>query len=277
MLASFTALLTVCSAQGQKTIYHQGWIDLNKNGKKDVYEDPVAPVANRVKDLLSQMTVEEKTCQTATLYGFGRVLKDELPTPGWKQEIWKDGIANIDEELNGLARNKKAQTKYSYPFSNHAEAINKIQKWFIEETRLGIPVDFTNEGIHGLNQDHATAFPAPIGIGSTWNKELVHQMGQIIGREAKALGYTNVYAPILDVARDQRWGRVVETYGEDPFLVAGLGTALAGGIQENGVASTLKHFAVYSVPKGGRDGNARTDPHVAPREMQQLFYTRSGK
>ncbi|MBO9570647.1 MAG: glycoside hydrolase family 3 C-terminal domain-containing protein [Chitinophagaceae bacterium] len=271
LLASLTALFIACSVQGQKTIYHQGWIDLNKNGKKDIYEDPAAPVAARVKDLLSQMTVEEKTCQTATLYGFGRVLKDELPTPGWKNEIWKDGIANIDEELNGLARNKKAQTKYSYPFSNHAEAINKIQKWFIEETRLGIPVDFTNEGIHGLNQDHATAFPAPIGIGSTWNKGLVHKMGQIIGREAKALGYTNVYAPILDVARDQRWGRVVETYGEDPFLVAGLGTALAGGIQENGVASTLKHYAVYSVPKGGRDGNARTDPHVAPREMQQLF------
>ncbi|ANH83740.1 glycosyl hydrolase [Niabella ginsenosidivorans] len=274
MKQAFAVLLLIVAALpagAQKNIYHQGWIDFNKNGKKDIYEDPTMPVDLRVKDLLAQMTVDEKTCQTATLYGYGRVLKDELPTAQWKTKIWKDGIANIDEELNGLAHNKKAQTKYSYPFSAHAEAINKVQRWFVEETRLGIPVDFTNEGIHGLNHDHATAFPAPIGIGATWDKELVHKMGKIVGQEAKALGYTNVYAPILDVARDQRWGRVVETYGEDPFLVASLGTAMAGGIQENGVASTLKHFAVYSVPKGGRDGNARTDPHVAPREMQQLF------
>ncbi|HEX7756869.1 MAG TPA: glycoside hydrolase family 3 N-terminal domain-containing protein [Niabella sp.] len=271
MLMTLAVALPAVTVLAQKSIYHKDWIDLNKNGKKDLYEDPSIPVDIRVKDLLSQMTIDEKTCQTATLYGYGRVLKDEMPTPEWKQEIWKDGIANIDEELNGLARNKKAQTKYSYPFSTHAEAINKIQKWFVEETRLGIPVDFTNEGIHGLNQDHATAFPAPIGIGATWNKDLVHRMGQIVGQEARALGYTNVYAPILDVARDQRWGRVVETYGEDPFLVAGMGIAMAAGIQEKGVASTLKHFAVYSVPKGGRDGNARTDPHVAPREMYQLF------
>jgi len=271
IVTAFTMLTASATLFAQKNIYHKDWIDFNKNGKKDIYEDSAAPLEARVRDLLAQMTVEEKTCQTATLYGFGRVLKDEQPAPGWKQEVWKDGIANIDEMLNGLARNKRAQTKYSYPFSAHATAINNVQRWFIEETRLGIPVDFTNEGIHGLNHDHATAFPAPINIGATWNRNLVRQMGQIVGKEAKALGYTNVYAPILDVARDQRWGRVVETYGEDPFLIAQLGTEMASGIQENGVASTLKHFAVYSIPKGGRDGNARTDPHVAPREMHQLF------
>jgi len=79
-----------------------------------------------------------------------------------------------------------------------------------------------------------------------------------------------VYAPILDLARDPRWGRVVETYGEDPFVVAELGKQMVLGIQSQGVASTLKHFAVYSIPKGGRDGNARTDPHVAPRELHQM-------
>lgn len=271
IVMAFMMLAASVTLFAQKDIYHKDWIDFNKNGKKDLYEDPSAPLETRVKDLLAQMTIDEKTCQTATLYGFGRVLKDEQPTLGWKQEVWKDGIANIDEMLNGLARNKKAQTKYSYPFSAHATAINNVQRWFVEETRLGIPVDFTNEGIHGLNHDHATAFPAPIGIGASWNRKLVRQMGQIVGREAKALGYTNVYAPILDVARDQRWGRVVETYGEEPFLIAQLGTEMAAGIQENGVASTLKHFAVYSIPKGGRDGNARTDPHVAPRELHQLF------
>jgi beta-glucosidase len=256
----------------QKNIYHKSWVDFNKNGKMDVFEDPSQPIDKRINDLLSQMTVEEKTCQLATLYGYKRVLKEEMPAESWKNEVWKDGIANIDEELNNLtSHTDAAPTQYSYPYSKHAAAINTVQKWFVEETRMGIPVDFTNEGIHGLNHDRATSLPAPIGIGSTWDKNLVRQAGQTVGREAKALGYTNVYAPILDPARDQRWGRVVECYGEDPFLIAELGKQMTLGIQEEGVASTLKHFAVYSVPKGGRDGAARTDPHVAPREMYQIY------
>lgn len=238
----------------------------------DIFEDPSQPINKRIADLLSQMTVEEKTCQLATLYGYKRVLKEEMPTDSWKNEVWKDGIANIDEELNNLtSKTDAAPTQYSYPYSKHASAINTIQKWFVEETRMGIPVDFTNEGIHGLNHDRATSLPAPIGIGSTWDKNLVREAGQTVGREAKALGYTNVYAPILDPARDQRWGRVVECYGEDPFLIAEMGKQMTLGIQEEGVASTLKHFAVYSVPKGGRDGAARTDPHVASREMYQIY------
>jgi len=271
LASSFQATAQRGTAAQTGSIYHEGWIDFNKNGVKDVFEDPTQPVDRRIADLLSQMTLEEKTCQTATLYGYGRVLKDELPTPDWKNEIWKDGIANIDEHLNSLAYNPKAKTPYSYPFSKHAEAINTVQHWFVEQTRLGIPVDFTNEGIHGLNHDRATSLPAPIGIGSTWDKALVRQAGDIVGREAQALGYTNVYAPILDLARDPRWGRTVECYGEDPFLVAEMGKQMVLGIQEQGVASTLKHFAVYSMPKGGRDGSARTDPHVAPREMYQLY------
>jgi len=256
----------------QKNIYHKGWIDFNKNGKMDVFEDPLQPIDTRVADLLSKMTVEEKTCQLATLYGYKRVLKEEMPSPSWRNEVWKDGIANIDEELNNLtSHTDAAPTQYSYPYSKHAAAINTIQKWFVEQTRMGIPVDFTNEGIHGLNHDRATSLPAPIGIGSTWDKELVRQAGQVVGREAKALGYTNVYAPILDAARDQRWGRVVECYGEDPYLIAELGKQMTLGMQEEGIASTLKHFAVYGVPKGGRDGAARTDPHVAPRELYQLY------
>jgi beta-glucosidase len=271
LLLSLLGLAISASAQ-QKNIYHKGWVDFNKNGRMDIFEDPSQNIEKRITDLLSQMTVEEKTCQMATLYGYKRVLKDEMPVPNWKNEIWKDGIANIDEELNNLtSHTDDAPTQYSYPFSKHASAINTIQKWFVEETRMGIPVDFTNEGIHGLNHDRATPLPAPIGIGSTWDKHLVRQAGQTVGREAKALGYTNVYAPILDPARDQRWGRVVECYGENPFLIAEMGKQMVLGIQEEGVASTLKHYAVYSVPKGGRDGSARTDPHVAPREMHQIY------
>ncbi len=269
-LLIFLENILLCSAQ-EKTIYKNGWIDFNKNGRKDVFEDKTQPLEKRINDLLAQMTLEEKSCQMATLYGYGRVLKDEMPTAGWKDSVWKDGIANIDEDLNSLPYNKRAESQYSYPFSKHAEAINTIQRWFIENTRLGIPVDFTNEGIHGLCHDRATSLPSPISIGSTWNKDLVRRAGETVGREAKALGYTNIYVPILDPARDPRWGRVVECYGEDPFLIAELGKQMSLGVQSKGVASTLKHFAVYSVPKGGRDGNARTDPHVAPKEMLELY------
>lgn len=259
------------TSSARNTIYKKGWIDFNKNGVKDVYEDPQAKTDDRIKDLLSQMTVEEKTCQMATLYGTGRVLVDPLPTERWKSEIWKDGIANIDEQLNGVGKAGKMHPELMYPFSNHAEAINQTQKWFVEQTRLGIPVDFSNEGIHGLNHVKATPLPAPIGIGCTWNRSLVYQAGEIVGREAKALGYTNIYAPILDVARDPRWGRVLECYGEEPYLISELGIEMVNGIQDQGVASTLKHFAVYSMPKGGRDAKARTDVHVAPREMHMLY------
>ena len=270
LLAMGMAVAVPVQAQ-KKTIYHKDWIDFNKNGVKDVYEDPAQPVEKRVEDLLSQMTVEEKTCQLATLYGYGRVLRDSLPVDGWKEEIWKDGIANIDEMLNGVGGPSVRVEELLYPFSNHAEAINKVQRWFVEETRLGIPVDFSNEGIHGLNHTKATPLPAPIGVGSTWNRALVRRAGEIVGREARALGYTNVYAPILDVVRDPRWGRTLECYGEDPYLIAELGIEMVEGIQSQGVASTLKHYAVYSVPKGGRDGDCRTDPHVAPRELHQLY------
>lgn len=270
------SVLCVCAftnygfRNGDKNIYYKDWIDFNKNGIKDVFEDSKAPLENRVKNLISLMNVNEKTCQLTTLYGYSRVLEDELPTAAWKNRVWKDGIANIDEHLNTIWNQEKTHTKYAFPYSTHAETINKVQKWFVEETRLGIPVDFTNEGVHGLCHEKATPLPAPIGIGSTWNKDLVYKAGTIVGREAKALGYTNVYAPILDVARDQRWGRVLECYGEEPYHISEMGKQMVLGIQSEGVASTLKHFAVYSIPKGARDGDARTDPHVAPREMFQL-------
>lgn len=252
-------------------IYHDGWIDFNKNGSKDVYEDASAPLADRVENLLRQMTVEEKTCQLVTVYGTGRVLGEPHPVPGWKERVWKDGAANIDEELNGVG---KAYGKYYdmiYPYSNHVKALNAIQKWFVEETRLGIPVEFSNEGIHGLDHTKATPLPAPIAIGCTWDRELVRRAGEVAGLEAGLLGYHSVYAPILDVARDPRWGRTLECYGEDPYLVAQLGIQMAAGIQSEGVSAGLKHFAAYSVPKGGRDGDCRTDPHITPRELHEIF------
>ena len=249
-------------------IYHKGWIDFNKNGKMDLYENPKAPLEDRVQDLLSQMTLEEKTCQMATLYGSGRVLKDALPQDNWKTEVWKDGIGNIDEEHNGLGAFK---SEYSFPYAKHVNAKHTIQRWFVEKTRLGIPVDFTNEGIRGLCHDRATYFPAQCGQGATWNKKLIARIGEVEAKEAVALGYTNIYSPILDIAQDPRWGRCVETYGEDPYLVGELGKQMITSLQKYNLVATPKHFAVYSIPIGGRDGKTRTDPHVAPREMRTLY------
>lgn len=234
----------------------------------DLYENPKAPLEDRVQDLLSQMTLEEKTCQMATLYGSGRVLKDALPQDNWKTEAWKDGIGNIDEEHNGLGAFK---SEYSFPYAKHVDAKHTIQRWFVEKTRLGIPVDFTNEGIRGLCHDRATYFPAQCGQGATWNKKLIARIGEVEAKEAVALGYTNIYSPILDIAQDPRWGRCVETYGEDPYLVGELGKQMITSLQKYNLVATPKHFAVYSIPVGGRDGKTRTDPHVAPREMRTLY------
>ena len=257
----------------KKEIYHKGWIDFNKNGVKDIYEDPSAPVDSRIEDLLNQMTIEEKTCQMVTLYGYKRVLKDDLPTKEWKTSLWKDGIGAIDEHLNGFQQwgLPPSDNPYVWPASRHAWALNEVQRFFVEETRLGIPVDFTNEGIRGVESYRATNFPTQLGIGHTWNRNLVRKIGEITGYEARILGYTNVYAPILDVGRDQRWGRYEEVYGESPYLVAELGIEMVKGLQKDyQVAATAKHFVAYSNNKGAREGMARVDPQMSPREVEMI-------
>ena len=254
-------------------MYRKGWIDFNKNGGKDVDEDPSAPLEARIENLLQQMTLDEKTCQMVTLYGYKRVLKDDLPTPEWKELLWKDGIGAIDEHLNGFQQwgLPPSDNAYVWPASRHAWALNEVQRFFVEDTRLGIPVDFTNEGIRGVESYRATNFPTQLGLGHTWNRELIRQVGLITGREARMLGYTNVYAPILDVGRDQRWGRYEEVYGESPYLVAELGIEMVRGLQHNHqVAATGKHFAAYSNNKGAREGMARVDPQMSPREVENI-------
>ena len=250
-----------------KKIYKKNWIDFNKNGIKDIYEDASKTVEERVLDLLVQMTLAEKTNQLATVYGYGAVLKSRLPEPFWKDSIWKDGLANIDEQLTGL----RGDTLYAYPYQQHTTALNIIQRWFIEETRLGIPVDFTGEGIRGLNHMKATYFPSQLAQASTFNAPLIRKIGEVTGREAKALGYTNIYSPILDVATDPRWGRIEETYGSSPYLVGRLGTENVLGIQSQKVAATGKHYAVYSIPFAGSDGYVRTHPMVSEREMYMKY------
>lgn len=244
----------------KKEIYKKGWIDFNKNGKKDVYEDPTQPVERRIDDLLSQMNMEEKSNQLATYYGYKKALKDSVPTAQWTQMILKDGIANVDEHLNGEVKE----------LDKLAHSLAETQRFFVEYTRLGIPADFTNEGIRGLCAPGATSFPSQNGLGCTWDKELAYLQGKVEGTEARVMGYTNVYAPILDVTRDQRWGRWEGSIGEDPYLVARLGVAMSKGIQDQRVVSSPKHYVGYGDCKAARQWDARTDPHITPSEMYYI-------
>ena len=266
LLAHFSLLAITC-ASASASIYHDGWVDRNKNGTMDPFENPGLPVEARVDDLLSRMTMDEKTCQMGTIYGYKRVLQTPVPDETWKERVWKDGVGNIDEHANGV----RLRNSEYLDFDKHAELINTVQRWFTEETRLGIPVDFTNEGIRGVCHAGASNFPSQLGIGATFDKDLVRRIGEITGREGKALGYSNIYSPILDTVRDPRWGRTIECYGESPFLVGELGKQQVLGLQSQGVGSTPKHFAAYSNPNGGRDAKGRTDPQIPFRDMHEIL------
>jgi beta-glucosidase len=245
-------------------LYHKDWIDFNKNGQKDVYEDSKADIDARIDDLLSQMTIEEKTGQMVTLYGWGRVLKDEYPTEAWKESSWRHGVANIDEQGNFPHGGKHTEA------ADHVEFIRTHQRWFVEETRLGIPVDFTVEGIRGVCHDYASSFPNQLGRGATFNRELEYEIGKVTALEAKALGYSNVYSPILDVLQDPRWGRCREVYGESPYLVGELGLEHVRALQDHGIVSTPKHYAIYSAPYGGKD-TVRGDVQAPFRTVHEVY------
>lgn len=260
VLSAQTKLPSIDTFPQKKDIYKKGWIDFNKNGKKDIYEDPTQDVEKRPDDLISQMTLEEKAGQLVTYYGFNKVLEDSVPTLAWKQTALRNGVANIDEHLNGEI----------YDLKRLVACMHETQRFFVEYTRLGIPVDFSNEGIRGLCAPKATSFPSMNGLGCTWDKELAYLQGEIEGKEARTLGYTNVYAPILDVARDQRWGRWEGSIGEDPYLVARLGVEMAKGIQSQKVVSTPKHYVGYGDCKAARQWDARTDPHITSSEMYYI-------
>ena len=151
--------------------------------------------------------------------------------------------------------------------------IGGIDGFYIREIpRLGIPRIRMADGPQGVRNDtKSTMYPCGIAAAATWNRELAYAYGKSLGTDARARGVHIMLGPGVNIYRFPKCGRNFEYYGEDPYLVAELGTEMARGIQSQGVASTLKHYAVYSVPKGGRDGDCRTDPHVAPRELHQLY------
>ena len=208
-----------------------------------LYKDPAAPVEDRVADLLGRMTVEEKVNQM--LLGSG----------------YEDLNRQIDEGTF-----PEYGPSSIYVQSAPIKELNRIQKQIMEHTRLGIPMLVAGESIHGLMCPGATMFPQGIGLGSTFNKKLMSEVADTIGREAASVGIRHLYAPNIDLAREPRWGRTEENYGEDPYLTARLCVEYIKKIQSYGIACAPKHYLAYGSPEGGLN---IAPAHVGEREMRE--------
>jgi beta-glucosidase len=231
-----------------------------------LYRDSTQPLAARVEDLLRRMTLEEKVAQMEcmsprdldSVFAGGAVDR-------YGPADARYGIGHICG-LGFAARGGPRQ---------HAEMANRLQKYFIEHSRLGIPVVVTEESLHGLAATGATNYPTPMALASTFDVDLVHQAFTEIGGEAAAAGTNHVLAPVLDLAQDPRWGRTEETYGEDPYLVSRMGVAAITGFQgdrpptidRRHVAATTKHFAGHGAPEGGRNIGP---PHMSEHELRDM-------
>ncbi|QNR83304.1 glycoside hydrolase family 3 C-terminal domain-containing protein [Pedobacter riviphilus] len=217
-----------------------------KKGQSLPYKNPKLNIDLRVKDLISRMTPEEKFWQLFMIPG------DVTET---NKEQFKHGIFGL--QVSAAAQGSgNAQQMLTYNTSEDglslAKKVNKIQKYFIEETRLGIPIIPFDEALHGLVRQGATAFPQSIGLAASFDTLLVAKIGTAIAKEARARGLRDLLAPVINMATDIRWGRVEETYGEDPYLTTVLGHAFMNAIERQNIIVTPKHF-IANVGDGGRD------------------------
>ncbi len=233
------------------------------------YQDPKLPVETRLEDILGRMTVEEKVAQTGMSY-----------LDAWVEDYKLDG-KKAKDVMDSLAIGTVHQfhfETYDDPKRNIAanvRCVNELQKYLVEETRLGIPTIITGEGVHGHWAAEATVYPHAIAMSSTWEPELLTEVADTVSKECRAAGISQILSPVFDLAREPRWGRVQETYGEDPYLSARMGVAYIKGIQGNGppidqehCAATAKHFAGHGSPESGVNISPVV---VGPREMRMLF------
>ena len=228
-----------------------------------VYKQATQPTEARVADLISRMTVEEKVGQLICPLGWEMYTKTGKnsvePSALFKQKMDATPIGSFWAVLRADPWTQKTLETGLYPELS-AKAINALQRYAVEQTRLGIPILFAEECPHGHMAIGTTVFPTSLTAASTWNPSLLYDMGSAIGLEAAAQGSNIGYGPVLDVAREPRWSRMEETFGEDPWLTSVLGTAVVRGMQGDNSADkqhvicTLKHLAAYGVPEGGHNG-----------------------
>ena len=240
------------------------------------YKNPKLPVQTRVDDLLSRMTAEEKVGQLLCPLGWEMYTikgKDVVPSEKFKQLISERNAGMLWAVYRADPWTKKTLDNGLNP-EKAAKAGNALQKYVIENTRLGIPMFLAEEAPHGHMAIGTTVFPTGIGLAATWSEALLEEVGRVIGKEVRLQGGHISYGPVLDLTRDPRWSRVEETFGEDPVLSGTLGAAevrgLGGGKLDNPFATiaTLKHFIAYAVPEGGQNGNYSV---VTKRDMIQNF------
>ena len=239
-------------------------IGINSNIEAQMlpYKNPKLPVEERAKDLLSRMTAAEKFWQLFMIPG--EVNKSD-------SDKYVNGIFGFQVSAgSGTGDAAEQMLKYNSTESASilAKKINKIQKYFIEKSRLGIPIIAFDEALHGLERAGATAFPQSIALAATWDTSLMHQVAQATAEETKLRGIRQVLSPVINIASDVRWGRTEETYGEDPFLTSQMGVAFVTAFEKNGIITTPKHF-VANVGDGGRDSHPI---HFNRRLLEEIYF-----
>ena len=223
--------------------------------EKPPYKNPALQVEQRVADLLSRMTLDEKVAQLGGTWQNRNFIKDEnrLFVGANREFLASQAKLLLQNGLGGMTRPSENRGAREM-----ADFANSMQKWLAENTRLGIPVLFHDECLHGHAAPGGTSYPQAIALASTWDPALVHDVFDATAQEVRARGAQQCLTPVLDLARDPRWGRTEETYGEDPYLVSRIGVASIEGFQGNGphldkahVMATTKHFAVHGQPEAG--------------------------
>ena len=224
----------------RREIYHDDWIDFNKNGTMDPYENPKLPIEERVEDLLSRMTLEEKVAQLQS-----------------GKNIPKYGMGNLTCVLRNI------------PPKEGAKKANEFQVQAIEETRLGIPVIIHDECLHGCVAVLSTSFPQAIALAATWDPDLMYKVAKATAKETRARGIHQCLSPVVNIVRDVRAGRTEESYGEDPYLTSVMGAAFCRALREEGVIATPKHFVANFVGDGGRDSH---EIHFSERILREIYF-----
>jgi beta-glucosidase-like glycosyl hydrolase len=233
------------------------------------YRDPTRSPADRAGDLLSRMSFEEKVAQMHALWLI--LSEDGEHRPRMDDFTGGTDPAAVRKALSrGLGQVSRALGSHGVDARTGVRALNRLQKFLVEETRHGIPALSHEECLVGLMARGATMFPSALAYGATWNPDLIEQAAGAIGREARSVGCHQGLAPVLDVSRDVRWGRTEETFGEDPYLIGVLGTRFVRGLQGEArdLVATLKHFAGHSFSEGARNHGP---VHLGWRELNDVF------
>ena len=244
---------------------------------KPLYQDATAPVEQRVEDLLARMTLDEKIAQITTVWTKKSELFDAGGNfdPAKARQLRPAGIGHFARPSD-LTGGGNPNTEVFRDPKQTVALVNAIQRYQVKETRLGIPALFHEEGLHGYAARGATHFPQSLALASSWDPELLTRVFTIVAREIRARGVQLVLAPVVDVARDPRWGRIEETYGEDPYLVGELGVAAVRGFQGDSlplgkahVLVTLKHMTGHGQPEGGTNVGPAS---ISERVLREIFF-----